>query len=100
LVTGLALGAAAAVAYSVQTGRDLRDEFEAFRGDFTRRDFEAMSNRFESRITELGAQLEERMTQVRDKASETAEAAGGAAGDVAADVVATAEAKVDEAAPA
>lgn len=79
LSVGLVLGAVAAVAYSVQTGRDLRDEFDEFRSDFEKRDFEAMGNRLEARLTEIQSQLESRVTQVREKAEAAVEDAEAAA---------------------
>lgn len=87
LLAGLVLGAVAAVAYSVQTGRDLREEFEGVRSDLSRRDLDALGARLESRVTELQAVLETRMSEVRERASAAMHEA-----DVAADTAEAAEA--------
>ena len=68
LLTGLVFGAVGAVLYSVQTGRDLRDEFEQVRSDVQRRDFDALGGRLEERFKELQGSLEERIGQARDSA--------------------------------
>ncbi len=65
---GMIVGAVGAVAYSVQTGRDLREEFEGVRSDLARRDLDALGSRLESRVTEMQAQFETRMNQVRERA--------------------------------
>jgi gas vesicle protein len=87
LLTGLVLGAVAAVMYSVQTGRDLREEFEGVRSDLSRRDLDALGARLESRVTELQAVLETRMSEVRERAGAALHEA-----DVAAETAAAAEA--------
>ena len=87
LLTGLVLGAVAAVMYSVQTGRDLREEFEGVRSDLSRRDLDALGARLESRVTELQTVLETRMSEVRERASAAMHEA-----DVTADTAATAAA--------
>jgi len=104
LLTGLVLGAVAAVMYSVQTGRDLREEFEGVRSDLSRRDLDALGARLESRVTELQAVLETRMSEVRKRASSamhepdvTADAAAEAAAEVAASVEAAVETAADQA---
>ena len=71
LLVGLVTGAAAAVLYSVQTGRDLRQEFELMRSEIQQRDFEALGRHLEERFRELQAGLEERISQAREAASET-----------------------------
>ncbi len=98
LLAGTVLGAVAAVAYSVQTGRDLREEYEGVRSDLSRRDLDALGARLESRVTELQSVLETRMSEVRERASSamheadvTADAAAEAAAEVAASVEAAAE---------
>ncbi len=71
LLTGLVLGAVGTVAYSLQTGRDLREAFEEVRSDLDRRDFDALGSRLEARVSELQTRLEERIAQVRDHAATT-----------------------------
>jgi gas vesicle protein len=88
LLTGLVAGAVGAVLYSVQTGRDLRDEFEQVRSDIQRRDFEALGNRLEDRFKELQTSFDQRMAEAREASSQTTErAAKGveSAADAAAD---------------
>lgn len=72
LLTGLVLGAVGTVAYSLQTGRDLREAFEEVRSDLDRRDFDALGSRLEARVSELQARLEERIAQVREHVPTTA----------------------------
>ena len=87
LLTGLGLGVAGAVAYSVTTGRDLRDEYAQLRGDIDNRDFEALGNRLEQRFNELQTTFQERANQVQNAASSNGDAgeavdkAKSAAGD-------------------
>jgi gas vesicle protein len=94
LLLGLVLGAVGAIAYSVQTGRDLREAYEEVRSDLTSRDIEALGSRLEARFAQMQSQLEERIGQVRERAStavghatevvqEAAETAGEAAGEAA-----------------
>ncbi len=75
---GIIVGMAAAVAYSVQTDRDLREEYAGARSDLSKRDFDALGARLESRVTEMQTLLETRVNQMREKAEEAAEAADAA----------------------
>jgi len=72
LLMGLVLGAVGTVAYSLQTGRDLREAFDEVRSDLDRRDFDALGSRLEARVSELQTRLEERIAQVRDNAASEA----------------------------
>ena len=107
LLTGLVLGAVGTVAYSLQSGRDLREAFDEVRSDLDQRDFEALGTRLEARVSELQTRLEERIAQVRDRAGTTAVEvevvaadAGAAAADATdaavADAADTVEAAVEE----
>lgn len=78
-LAGLVVGAMGAVAYSVQSGRDLREAYQEVRDDLSRRDLDALGARLESRVTEMQAQLEMRIAQVRDKATAAVEDAKGMA---------------------
>lgn len=83
---GLVVGAVGAVAYSVQSGRDLREAYQEVRDDLSKRDLDALGARLESRVTEMQAQLETRIAQVREKATTAVDDARGmadAAGEVA-----------------
>ena len=90
---GLVVGAMGAVAYSVQSGRDLREAYNEVRDDLSRRDLDALGARIEGRVTEMQAQLETRIAQVREKAAAAVEEARGTG-------EATAEAAADAAADA
>ena len=79
LVIGLAAGAGGAVYYSMQTGRDLRDEFRQIKSELQQRDFEALGNHLEDRFKELQASLEERLSQAARTASDAADEATTAA---------------------
>jgi gas vesicle protein len=74
LLTGLVLGAVGAVAYSVQTGRDLREEYAGIRGDIDNRDFEALGNRLEARLNELQATFQDRANQIQASTSSNGDA--------------------------
>jgi gas vesicle protein len=65
LATGIVLGAAGAVAYSIRTGTDLRESFEGVRSDLEKRDFDALSTRLESGLSELQAVMDERLNQIK-----------------------------------
>jgi gas vesicle protein len=99
LLTGLVLGAVGTVAYSLQSGRDLREAFDEVRSDLDQRDFEALGTRLEARVSELQTRLEERIAQVRDRAGTTdteVEVVAVDAGAGAADAVETVQAAVEE----
>ena len=74
LLSGLVLGAVGAVAYSVSTGRDLREEYAQLRGDIDNRDFDALGNRLEQRFNELQGMLQERANQIQGAASSNGDA--------------------------
>jgi len=76
LATGIVIGAAGAVAYSVKSGQDLRETFEGVRSDIQKGDFDALGSRLEKGFNDMQAQLDERIGQIRastatDTASET-----------------------------
>jgi gas vesicle protein len=75
LLGGIVAGAAGAVWYSQQTGRDLREEFEQVRAEIKARDFDALGAHLEDRFKELQTSLEK-------LSSEAGKAAKGAADDV------------------
>jgi gas vesicle protein len=80
VLTGVTIGAVGAVVYSAKSGRDLREAYEEVRSDLMSRDFEALGSRLEARFSEMQAQLEHRLGEVRDRATSAAEQAGKAAG--------------------
>lgn len=100
LSIGLVAGAAGAVYYSLQTGRDLREEFRQIRHEVQQRDFEALGSHLEDRFKELQAGIEERLSQTsrtaKEAASDSAEAVQSAA-DEAAEPVESAGSAADEA---
>lgn len=77
LAVGLVLGAVGAVAYSIQSGRDLREAFDEVRSDLGRGDLDALGARLEARVTEMQTQLEARIGEIRERAT----AAVGATAD-------------------
>jgi gas vesicle protein len=97
LLTGVILGAVGAVMYSAKSGRDLRETYDDIRSDLASRDFEALGSRLETRFSEMQAQLEQRIGEVRDRAASAKEHAGEAAGGAAEDVQQAVEAAVEEA---
>jgi gas vesicle protein len=78
LLTGTVIGAVGAVAYSMQTGRDLRDALDDVRADLNSRDLDALGSRLEARFNEMQAQIESRIGQVRERAAAAADDAGEA----------------------
>jgi len=83
VVVGIAIGAAGAVVYSVQTGQDLRELFAGVRKNLEDVDFDEVGQRVEAGVSEVEARVEEGVTRVREKAaavagdgSEAAEPAG------------------------
>ncbi|HSG84896.1 MAG TPA: YtxH domain-containing protein [Candidatus Limnocylindrales bacterium] len=95
-LAGVIVGAAGAVLYSVQTGRDLREEYEQVRSDIQNRDMEALGARLESRFRELQAVVEDRIAQAREAAEAQAEAADEA-DEAAAEAVEEAEEEASQA---
>jgi ElaB/YqjD/DUF883 family membrane-anchored ribosome-binding protein len=65
LLTGIALGAAGAVYYSVKSGKDLRATYEDVRAEIDDRNYEALGARIERGFADLQAEIEDRMNQVR-----------------------------------
>jgi gas vesicle protein len=82
LLTGVALGAAGAVYYSVKSGKDLRATFDDVRGEIDARNYDALGARIERGFADLQTQIEERMNQVRAGANAALEEAEEGADDV------------------
>ena len=78
VLSGLLVGAAGAVLYTVQTGRDLRQEFEQARAEIQQRDFDALGKHLEDRFRELQASLEERFAQTAEAAERATSTEGPA----------------------
>jgi gas vesicle protein len=83
LLSGLLVGAAGAVLYTVQTGRDLRQEFDQARAEIQQRDFDALGKHLEERFRELQTSLEERFAQARETAAEATDEAARATAEAA-----------------
>ncbi len=87
---GLVAGAAGAVWYSQQTGRDLRAEFEQVRTEIKARDFDALGAHLEDRFKELQASLDKLSSDAGQEAKkagkDAADAAKSAAKDAADEV--------------
>ena len=66
---GLVVGAAGAIAYSMQTGRDLREIVDDVRSDLSKRDLDALGARLEGRVSEMQKELEGRIAAIKEKAS-------------------------------
>jgi gas vesicle protein len=95
-LAGLVLGAVGAVAYSVQSGRDLREAFDEVRSDLNKRDLEALGSRLEARFAEMQAQIESRIGQVRERATTAVDDAAETSEASVADAAETAQAAVEE----
>ena len=83
LLTGVALGAAGAVYYSVKSGRDLRSMYEEIRAEVDAGNYEALGQRVERGFTELQAEIEDRVNQVRTGAQSALDQVKDNAEDVA-----------------
>lgn len=86
LVSGIAIGAAAASLSQGSSGQDLRAEFERIRGDLQERNFEALGAHLEERFKELQANLEARFAEVEEAVEEAANEAAAAADEAAEDI--------------
>lgn len=93
---GLVIGAAGAVAYSVQTGRDLREVLQEVRSEISKGDLDALGARLESSVAQMQVQLETRIAQVRELTN-VAEEAEVKAAEVEAAVDAAVDAAEDAA---
>ncbi|HYO42813.1 MAG TPA: hypothetical protein VES19_06390 [Candidatus Limnocylindrales bacterium] len=94
---GLVVGAAGAIAYSMQTGRDLREVVDDVRSDLSKRDLDALGARLEGRVSEMQKELEGRITAIKEKASAAVGEAGEAL-EVAGETAETAVADASDAA--
>ena len=83
LLTGVALGAAGAVYYSVKSGRDLRSMYEEIRAEVDAGNYEALGQRVERGFTEIQAEIEDRVNQVRSGAQSALDQVKDNAEDVA-----------------
>ena len=79
LVTGVAIGVAAATVSQGQAGQDLRAEFERIRNDLQEGNYDAIGAHLEERFKELQSNLEARFAEVEEAAEDAAEAAEDAA---------------------
>jgi gas vesicle protein len=91
LATGMVLGAAGAVAYSVKSGQDLREAYQSVRSDIEKGDLDALGARFESGFAELQALMEERINQVKASTASAIDDANKAIDEARAQAAATAE---------
>ena len=85
LMSGVAIGVAAANMNQSQSGQDLRAEFDRIRNDLQQGNFDAVGAHLEERFKELQASLEERFAEVEEQVAEATDAADAAA-DEAEDV--------------
>ncbi|MEX1296237.1 MAG: type II secretion system F family protein [Candidatus Limnocylindrales bacterium] len=97
LVSGIAIGAAAANLSQSQSGADLRAEFDRIRADIQQGNFDELGAHLEERFKELQSNLEQRFAEVQEAAAEVSEEAEKAAEDVADDVEAAAKEAREEA---
>ena len=108
LLTGVALGAAGAVYYSVKSGRDLRSMYEEIRAEVDAGNYEALGQRVERGFADIQAEIETRVNQVRagasdafDEADDAVDRAGSALDEADPDELgADAESVVDDASDA
>ena len=102
LLSGVVIGAAGAVYYSVQTGRDLRevaDQLSAqVRAELANRDLDELATRIETRVSQLQSQVEEAIGQARSTAAGSNNGAAAEATTAAANAADAAGEAVDDAA--
>jgi gas vesicle protein len=94
LLGGLLAGAAGAVWYSQQTGRDLREEFQQVRSEIKARDFDALGAHLEDRFKELQASVEKLVAEAGSQASAAGKDAASSAKAAAKDEAEEAKEKV------
>ena len=70
LLSGVAIGVAAASMSQGQSGQDLRAEFDRIRNDLQQGNFDALGAHLEERFKELQASLEERFAEVEEQAAD------------------------------
>jgi len=75
LISGVAIGVAAANLSQSQSGQDLRAEFDRIRNDLQDGNFDALGAHLEERFKELQANLEQRFVEVEKAAAEMADEA-------------------------
>ena len=73
LISGIAIGAAAANLSQGQSGQDLRAEFDRIRNDLQDGNFDALGAHLEERFKELQSSLEERFAEFQEAAAEAAD---------------------------
>jgi gas vesicle protein len=97
-IGGVIVGAIGAVAYSAQTGKDLRVVADEIRTELSERDLDAIGARLEGSVSEIQKELANLVAVVNDR---TASMVGGTNGadavEQAADAVADAKAAVEDA---
>jgi gas vesicle protein len=98
LITGVAVGIAAATISQGQAGQGIRAEFDLIRRDLEKRDFDAIGTHLEERFNQLQASLEERFAEAQEAAEEAAADAEDAVAQ-AEEAAAEAEEAVEEAEP-
>ena len=97
LISGIAIGAAAANLSQGQSGQDLRAEFDRIRNDLQDGNFEALGAHLEERFKELQSSLEERFTEFQEAAAEAADEAEEEIAEAAEEAADEAEEIVEEA---
>ena len=100
LMTGVALGAAGAVYYSIRSGKDLRATYEDVRSEIDARNYEALGARIERGFADIQAELEQRLNQVRAGATAGLEDAESAASDATDEISDNAASVADDASDA
>ena len=91
LISGIAIGAAAAGLSQGQSGQDLRAEFDRIRNDLQDGNFDALGTHLEERFKELHAHHEARLAEVHEAAAEMAHEAAEEAAEATEEVVEEAE---------
>ena len=97
LISGIAIGAAAANLSQGQSGQDLRAEFDRIRNDLQAGNFDALGAHLEERFKELQSSLEERFTEFQEAAAEAADEAADEVAEAAEEAAEAAEEIVEEA---
>ena len=97
LISGIAIGAAAANLSQGQSGQDLRAEFDRIRNDLQDGNFEALGAHLEERFKELQSSLEERFTEFQEAAAEAADEAEEEIAEAAEEAADEAEEIIEEA---
>jgi gas vesicle protein len=96
LLSGVVIGAVGAVAYSVQSGKDLREAYESVRSDLSARDLDALGARVEKAVADMQVVLDAQIADVKAKVEAVTAARRGEGAQALSDAADTVEAAASD----